>query len=146
MVGKVEKVYTRFQLFKLFQPIQGGSTMNIDTATKEIRLKSWADIIKDRNESGLTIDEYCNIHNLSRNSYYHYLRELKKEAVQSPEFIELGASGHTCRNVPFMVGQEADNDFRTELLIKRGNVDVCINSTTPAVLLAKVMKVLRYAE
>ena len=52
--------------------------MNIDTATKEIRLKSWADIINDRNESGLTVDEYCKIHNLSRNSYYHYLRELKK--------------------------------------------------------------------
>ena len=120
--------------------------MHIDTATKQIRLKSWADIIKDRNESGLTFDEYCKIHNLSRNSYYHYLRELKKEAVQSPEFIELGASGHTCRNVPVIVGQEADNDFRTELLIKRGDVDVCINSTTPAILLAKVMKVLRYAE
>ena len=58
--------------------------MNIDTATKEIRLKSWADIIKDRNESGLTVDEYCKFHNLSRDSYYHYLRELKKEAVQSP--------------------------------------------------------------
>ena len=69
-----------------------------------------ADIIKDRNESGLTVDEYCKIHNLSRNSYYHYLRELKKEAVQSPEFIELGASGHTCRNVPVIVGQEADNE------------------------------------
>ncbi len=53
--------------------------MNIDTATKEIRLKSWADIIKDRNESGLTFDEYCKIHNLSRNSYYHYLRELKSK-------------------------------------------------------------------
>ena len=44
--------------------------MNIDTATKEIRLKSWADIIKDRNESGLTVDEYCKIHNLSRNFYF----------------------------------------------------------------------------
>ena len=39
MVGKVEKVYTRFQLVKLFQPIQGGmmdKTFDVPQTAKEV--------------------------------------------------------------------------------------------------------------
>jgi len=39
--------------------------MNTKLATTQIRVKKWAAIIQERNESGLSVKDYCAQHQLS---------------------------------------------------------------------------------
>lgn len=39
--------------------------MNTKLATAQIRVKNWAAIIQERNESGLSVKDYCAQHQLS---------------------------------------------------------------------------------
>ncbi len=65
--------------------------MNTKKATRQFRLNQWAEIIRDRMASGLSIREYCNEHNISRNAYFYWLKQLRKEALLSSgtQFAEL---------------------------------------------------------
>lgn len=46
--------------------------MDTRLATNQIRLSEWTRIIKDRCQSGLKVDEYCEQHHLSRHAYYYW--------------------------------------------------------------------------
>ena len=54
----------------------------IQTVTKNVRLQQWASIIQDCKASGLKVDDYCTEHNISRNSYYYWLRKVKEAAIE----------------------------------------------------------------
>ena len=63
------------------------------------RKEQWKQFILDRQASGLTIDEWCERHGLSRSTYFVWLRRIRKEACQSvPEprstapvhFVQIG--------------------------------------------------------
>lgn len=40
--------------------------MDTKVATTQIRIQQWTEIIQDRSTSGLTVDDYCESHGLSR--------------------------------------------------------------------------------
>lgn len=64
--------------------------MNTKAATTQIRIQQWTEIIQDRNTSGLTVDDYCESHGLSRNQYYYWLRRVKARILEStPQIVEL---------------------------------------------------------
>ena len=60
--------------------------METRLATNQIRLTSWANIIRARNESGLTVKEYCEVNGLSRNSYFYWLKKVRAAALESNGF------------------------------------------------------------
>lgn len=68
--------------------------MGIREETHLIRLKSWKNIIEDRLESGLTIKEYCQEHDISRDAYMYWLRQLRAAELMNKEnmFTELVVS------------------------------------------------------
>jgi len=57
--------------------------MDSKKITAEYRTTKWAHIIKERQESGKTIEEFCQEKGISKNSYYYWQRKLRKEAYQS---------------------------------------------------------------
>lgn len=57
----LEKLYNT--LFPIFHTSR--SIMNTKLATAQIRVKNWAAIIQERNESGLSVKDYCAQHQLS---------------------------------------------------------------------------------
>ena len=63
----------------------------IKTVTKNMRLSQWADVIRDRKASGLNVAAYCREHNISRNAYFYWQREIKKAAIAeaSNMFVEV---------------------------------------------------------
>ena len=65
--------------------------MDTKLAAAQVRLQQWAAIVRERKESGLKVDDYCETHNISRNAYYYWLRKLREAALesQSPRFVEL---------------------------------------------------------
>ena len=66
--------------------------MNIRLAKRNYNIQQWKSIIQDRNNTNLTVDEYCKQNGLSRNSYFYWLRIIREEVLeQSSEssFVEL---------------------------------------------------------
>ena len=60
-------------------------------ATQQIRSSDWAQIIQNRNSSGLTISEYCSQMGISETAYYYWLRKLRRAALSSGgiELVEI---------------------------------------------------------
>lgn len=46
-------------------------------------MQQWTAIVEDRLASGLKIDEYCEKNQLSRNSYFYWLRKIREERATS---------------------------------------------------------------
>ena len=63
--------------------------MNTKLATAQIRVKNWTAIIRDRNQSGLSVKDYCAQHQLSRDSYYYWLRKVKETLLTESGFVEV---------------------------------------------------------
>ena len=59
--------------------------MRVIVDTREIaaeyRLKHWAEIIQERNESGMSIKAYCNSIGLRQNVYHYWQCKLREAAV-----------------------------------------------------------------
>ena len=59
--------------------------MGMREETRRIRLQEWSRIIQDRIESGLTIEKYCSEHNISRDAYMYWLRQLRAAEIVHKE-------------------------------------------------------------
>jgi len=51
--------------------------------TSEYRKKHWMEIIKDRQESGLTTKAYCKNAGINESSYFYWQNKLREEACKS---------------------------------------------------------------
>ena len=107
-------------------------------ATKQIRLQHWRSVIQDRAESGLTVKEYCEQHNITKDSYYYWLRTVREATLHSmgPVFAELEAPEKDLQN----------GDFHPELEIEINRARIRINRDTPEQLLLQAIHVLKHAE
>jgi hypothetical protein len=65
--------------------------MNINGVKSEYRLGRWAGIIKERNESGLTVKAYCENIGVHENTYYYWLKKLRNAACEGI----METTGHT---------------------------------------------------
>ena len=65
--------------------------MNTQLVAQQIRLQQWSQAIHARNESGLTVKEYCENNNISENAYYYWLRKIRESTIEaaSGQFAEL---------------------------------------------------------
>lgn len=48
--------------------------------TKQVRISSWINMVKAQNESGLSIDKWCEINNIRSNTFY-YRRKLLRDMI-----------------------------------------------------------------
>ena len=111
--------------------------MNTKLATSQIRLKNWAAIIQDRKQSGLSVNDYCSQHQLSRDAYYYWLRKVKTAALQQVGFVELPMP--EAKPVP-------TTDFTTQMVIKAAGNEISINNDTPTELITRVLEVIHHAQ
>jgi len=111
--------------------------MDTKLATTQVRLQQWAAIVRERKESGLKVDDYCEAHNISRNAYYYWLRKLREAALESQNsrFVELPvpAAGHAGEKHPV-------------LTISLRDAVIHVDETVSRELLAMTVEVLRNAE
>lgn len=114
--------------------------MNTRLATNQIRLSEWTRIIKDRCQSGLKVDEYCEQHQLSRHAYYYWLRKVKEAALIHNSFVELPALPE--KTVP---GTTIENHFIYQMTVTIGNTVLGVSESTPMELLSRVLEVVRNA-
>ena len=48
----------------------------------QVRSNNWIQLIHARQESGLTVKDWCSQNNVSLHAYYYWLRKLRKQALQ----------------------------------------------------------------
>ena len=84
-ICNVEKVVQH--TFSIFHTRR--SIINTKLVTAQIRVKNWTAIIQDRNRSGLSVKDYCAQHQLSRDSYYYWLRKVKETLLTESGFVEV---------------------------------------------------------
>ncbi len=53
----------------------------VTTVKSQIKLNHWAQLIKECQNSSLTIKEWCDSNNVSKDQYYYWLRKLREHAV-----------------------------------------------------------------
>lgn len=54
-------------------------------AKHNLNVQQWIGIIHARNDSGLSVKDYCNKNNLSRNAYFYWRRIIRQEMLDQSE-------------------------------------------------------------
>ncbi len=56
---------------------------DVRKATALVRRNIWIKNIADRNESGMSIREWCNKNQIREAPYYYWLKKIRKEIIES---------------------------------------------------------------
>ncbi len=56
--------------------------MNTREITENYRTSQWLEVIKDRQNSGLSVKDYCERAGIKRNKYYYWQRKIREAAYQ----------------------------------------------------------------
>ena len=112
--------------------------MDTRLATTNIRIKQWTAIFKERAESGLTVDEYCDQNGISRNAYYYWLRKAKAAVLEHTPttFVELDAPKSA--NQPQPAGASAS--FIPQITIEKNSFVIGIGAGISKELLTLVLE------
>lgn len=51
----------------------------------QVRLDGWAAMVHQRNESGMTVKDWCSANGISEHAYYYRLRQLRKAMLEGME-------------------------------------------------------------
>ena len=118
--------------------------MDTRLATTNIRIQQWTAVIKEKAESGLTVDEYCEQNGLSRNAYYYWLRRVRNAALESAQtsFVELKAP--ETRTVPLVPA--CNPSFLPQLTLERNGFIIGVNTDTPRELLVMALEAAAHVE
>ena len=54
---------------------------------KQVRLSQWSEMVREREESGLSIREFCAGKAISPKTYYYRLRKLREAAIEPSRSI-----------------------------------------------------------
>lgn len=52
---------------------------------KKVKLAQWVEMVKSRNESGLTVTDWCKQNGINLNTYYYRLKRLRQAACNEIE-------------------------------------------------------------
>lgn len=119
--------------------------MNAKEATKQIRLKQWEEIIQDRCNSGLKVDDYCEQHGISRHTYYYWLRMVRENVIKNkPEIVEITPTTQLSVPEEFPVVPTPDSSI-AKIIIQKGDISISVNSEISPQLLSAVMSCLTNA-
>lgn len=119
--------------------------MDTKLATTQIRIQQWAAVIRDRQESGLKVDDYCERHGLSRNAYYYWLRKVKEAALTQTGFVEIQPE-ITVPEAGNKTPRDESTSFIPQMLVSINGMSLGIRQDTPMDLFAKVIGAIRHAE
>ena len=114
--------------------------MNTKLATSQIRLKNWATIIQDRKESGLSVNDYCAQHQLSRDAYYYWLRKIKENLLVESGFVEVALP------VPLPVQKSQPSDSKEMMRLRFQGIQLDIPLSVSRDTLLMIIEVAAHAQ
>ena len=109
----------------------------------EYRLSHWAQIMRERSESGLSIKAYCESVGLHQNVYHYWQRKLREAAIMATKkqdggetnLVETPRGWAVCESAKSESGEGA-------IQIEIGKSRITADATTDYELLAKICRML----
>lgn len=131
--------------------------MNVRAATRELRQKQWESVIKDRIQSGMTVNAYCKANGITRDAYFYWLRKIKLAALEEGHLAKAGEYEKTkveeesgfVELVPEKHATELSNEVviaRDRISIKIGEISVQVEEGTSPAFLRTVLRAVKDVE
>ncbi len=125
----------------------GKEDNQMDKVTRQFRLQQWAEALRDHKESGLTVMEWCRLHNVSKYQYYYRQRQVRKYAAQQlalqapetskPVFVEVDAD-------MYQKPAQAEQTFPVvSACIRTGNTDILLSDGASEEFLIRIIRAVR---
>ena len=110
---------------------------------KQVRLSQWSEMVREREESGLSIREFCAGKAISPKTYYYRLRKVREHLCRSAGLLLELPSGSSSKQqvVPIRMGAEIDSESRVEIV--SGDLRVLFVGETSPSALKEVIEALR---
>ena len=126
----------------------------------DYQLRKWQRLIKERQESGMKVNDWCAANNISKSSYYYWLARIRTEfyeeavnqlqestvlsntavpvQVQTSSFVEIR---------PEMASEirKHENNSESAAVIQKGSIRIEIMTKASTSLVKNLLKILRYA-
>ena len=122
--------------------------MDTKAMTHQFRLSHWAGVMRERNESGLSIRAWCRENGVGEKTYYYWQRQLRETACE--QFAEYQTSYQTELTAPgFAEVKLRDSPARPtlsgavqlgQLHIEIGKVRIAADNAYPPEKLAELLR------
>lgn len=111
--------------------------MNTREIAAEYRLAHWTQIIRERNESGLSVKAYCKNAGFHENVYYYWQRKLREAACE-----QMNASGFAEVKLEVSPTQLAlpEAGRQGQLHMEVGGIRISADSAYPQAKLASLLR------
>lgn len=89
--------------------IEDGEIMDIQSINDDIKTRQWVERIKECRESGLPVRKWCKQNNICEQTYYCWLKKLRKMAIETgavkaPSFVSVDQSTLDKQNIVITKG------------------------------------------
>lgn len=110
--------------------------------TNKYRLEQWVALIRERIDSGKPVNKWCAENNISRDSYYYWLRKLKLAAAREKALIDTPNSPDI---VPLLPPQPeyGANDSGTAIILRVNGITLEIQECASDVIIERTLKVIQ---
>lgn len=122
--------------------------MDTRSVKRNYCIQQWKSIIQDRNNSGMTVDAYCEQNGLSRNSYFYWLRIIREEALNqttSSGFVELSLRADAGSETSMVTTIPIEKPVTSQLTLSINGITIQVTENTSSGLLAKTIGVIKNA-
>ncbi|MBQ6042940.1 MAG: IS66 family insertion sequence element accessory protein TnpB [Clostridia bacterium] len=106
----------------------------------KVRMNSWAAMIKARNESGMTIRDWCKANDVSESAYYYRLSQLRNSALEN-----MSESSEEQNETPFVHIRKPESISGVSVRIRHGETIIEIDNNANETLLSFLKEVLIHA-
>lgn len=118
--------------------------MNTREIAGEYRLSHWAQIMRDRSESGMSIRGYCRSAGICENVYYYWQRKLREAACQELNLSAGGRSEKALVPSGWAVCKTGEAvPVKKPLTIEVGGYRISVEADVDPELLAKTCRMLK---
>lgn len=123
--------------------------MNTNAIAAEYRLSHWAEIMRQHQESGMSIKAYCKDMGFHENIYYYWRRKLREAACRQMALSNSGGKNIKMPVTSFTEVRIVESASQTtlpvavqssQLRIEIGNVKMTADSTYPPEKLALLLR------
>ncbi|MBE5918581.1 MAG: hypothetical protein E7272_01945 [Pseudobutyrivibrio ruminis] len=129
--------------------------MDSTKVTRQVKMTTWANFIRQQQASGLNVTIWCEQNNISKTQFYYWKRKLKNEYLeqQLPDIVPVLLPDPIQPSVPAPVHHSeccttcTTDVINTNFTMKISVQDITLEITqnTPDVLISKVIKAVRNA-
>jgi hypothetical protein len=131
---------------KTLKPASGRSEnkMKVQDTVRELRLKEWALQIKECQESGLSVVDWCAQNGVGYKNYYYRLRKVREELLNCAETTTPSAGSLISHQVkkPVFAELAAPNRYAVAVTLRIGRHNLEIHNGADASTVESVLRML----